>query len=343
MTDSSPVGMILAAGLGTRMRPLTEALPKPLLPFLNTPIIAYTLDHLLRAGARRIAINTHHLGEMIPPLIDALLPALRPRFGDIEVTFVKEDDVRGTAGGIAGMWAALGRPEQTAIAINGDALMSLDLADALDAHRRSGALASIVTRAPMPGHPGRVYVGPDQRVCGLRDQGDLSGQEREFMGVHILEPEALGVIEGASTRATLTGVVADVYIPALGTALAPHALLDDHFWVALDNPGLLLDATEAVLNDPALFPQAPLPSTHGAGLSLMAPGNIHDKALLAAPVFAGALASIGAGARVGPFVTVDGTTIGAGARVERAVLFGMGHIEGTWERCVAVNGKIAQV
>ncbi|MEO1271440.1 MAG: NDP-sugar synthase, partial [Myxococcota bacterium] len=260
MTDPKPIyGAILAAGYGSRMSPLTDVLPKPLLPFLNTPIIAYTIDHLRKAGVKQIGVNLHHLGHMIPPVLEQLAQTWQLQGHPMTFTTVHEPEIRGTAGGIAGIWDALGRPDGTLVVFNGDPVMNIPLANAIAEHRTSGAEVTMVVRPVVEGHPAGVWVDPQGHVCRLRDVSLAEGgEEREFMGVHLLEPSALERIETAARTATSTCMVADVYLPMLREGLTIRTTLVDDFWVALDNPGLLLGATREVLEQPDRFDQAPL-------------------------------------------------------------------------------------
>lgn len=341
---TAPVGAILAAGFGTRMKPFTHVVPKPLLPFLNTPLIAYSISHLLQAGVRHIGINLHHLAGEIPPVVDALLQALEPIFGAVKVTYVHEEEARGTAGGIAGIWEAMGKPNTTLISINGDSVMDINLPQVLADHAQSGRSATMLVR-PLDGtHAGGLWANDQNEVIGLRHaRSEEGGKHFDFMGVHILSPAALKKVHKASQSATQTCMVGDVYIPLLGTPLAPGVLEQSGFWAAMDTPKHLLDATIQVLDDPSLLPQSSFRPTHGKGLAILAPQNIHNDTRLAAPVFLGAFASTAHRTRVGPHVVVDGTHLGPGSRVKESILFGMGHVEGTWDGCVAIRGKIAQV
>ncbi len=344
MQTSQPVGVILAAGFGTRMRPLTQALPKPLLPFLNTPLLVWSIDHLARAGVRHIGINLHHLGDLIPQTVAPILEALRPVYGELRVTYVKETEARGTAGGIAGLWEAMGRPNNTLISINGDSVMSFHLGQHLQRHRDHGAPITMVVRPTDGQHPGGLWVDAEHRVSGLRKiKRTESTHELDFAGVHILEPEALQLITEAAKRATLTCMVADVYTDLLGTEIAPRVSLGDEFWMAMDNPALLLEATRRVLDTPDLYPQANLPKPMRPGMYIHTPSQISNSAMLSAPVLLGAFASIGAGAKIGPHVVIDATEVAPGTRIKNAVLFGMGRVEGTWEDCIAIRGQIAQL
>jgi len=93
---------VLAAGLGTRLRPLTERWPKPAVPFLGAPLLRRTFTVLRRAGVDRVAVNTHHL----PEAMQRVAREEAARFG-LAVTVVHEPVIQGTAGGLRGMQAAL--------------------------------------------------------------------------------------------------------------------------------------------------------------------------------------------------------------------------------------------
>ncbi|RDV39187.1 NDP-sugar synthase [Bradymonadaceae bacterium TMQ3] len=331
----APVGGVLCAGYGSRLAPLTDVLPKPLMPFLNTPMVAYALNHLVGAGVEEVGINLHHLPDAIPPVVDRLCAnfGIRPRY-------VREWEILGTAGGVRGIWQGLGEPETTLIVLNGDSIMNIDLAAQLQAHRRSGALASMVVRPRASDQPGRVWLNEAGELRGLRnarhpDAASESLREYDFTGVHFLEPELLRTIpleEGC--------MVGDVYIPMLERGERINALINDDFWAALDNPRLFFETTRRVLREPGLFAQAPLPKALGESLYIYNQETIDGKAQLAGPVLAGMHTSIESGARVGPEVVLDGVEVSSGARISRSILYGMGRIEGEWERVMAVAGKV---
>jgi N-acetyl-alpha-D-muramate 1-phosphate uridylyltransferase len=93
MKDTPHTAMVLAAGLGTRMRPVTESLPKPLVPVRGRPLIDHVLDRLVAAGVRRVVVNMHYMA-------DAIERHLRAR-GDVEIRFSREDNLLDTGGGVA--------------------------------------------------------------------------------------------------------------------------------------------------------------------------------------------------------------------------------------------------
>jgi len=179
--------MILAAGYGTRLRPITETLPKPLLPIAGRPLIVWTLLLLRRHGVTEVVINLHHLGHLIERALGD-----GSQFG-LRITYSKEPVLLGTGGGLkqAEPFFA-GEPF---FVLNGDTLVDLDLGALADAHRRSGALATMAVRAdPEADRWGAVELDAAGRVLRINGRGKLlegPTRTRMFAGVHLMHPRLL--------------------------------------------------------------------------------------------------------------------------------------------------------
>lgn len=179
--------MILAAGLGTRLRPLTNAIPKPLLPVGGTPLIVWNLLLLKRHGFHDVVINLHHLAPMIEQAVGN-----GSKFG-LRIVYSREPMILGTGGGIKQAEPYFsGEP---VLVLNGDTLFELDL-DALCAfHRMHNAAATLVLREdPDAARWGLVEVGADDRIVRITGKGlSISGPTtpRMFAGIHILNPRLL--------------------------------------------------------------------------------------------------------------------------------------------------------
>jgi mannose-1-phosphate guanylyltransferase len=130
-------GMIVAAGLGTRLRPLTEWLPKPAVPVRGIPMIAYGLELLAAAGVTEVAINVHHLPETLRDAAERCCP---PKLG---IRFSYERDLLHTGGGIRRVASFL-RESETCVILGGDMIVDLDLPAAIRAHESSGRAVSAV-------------------------------------------------------------------------------------------------------------------------------------------------------------------------------------------------------
>lgn len=177
------VAVILSAGRGTRMRPLTLSTPKPLLPLSGRPILAHLLERLEVAGVRRIIVNTHHLAEQMASFL-ADYPA---------VTVLHEADLQETGGAVAAMLAQNLLPDAPFYVVNGDSHW-VDgpsdtlrrLADAFDPQRMD-ALLLLARAAGAVAETGRGdFLWP--RDGGLRRRGERDVAPYSFSGVQIVTP-----------------------------------------------------------------------------------------------------------------------------------------------------------
>jgi NDP-sugar pyrophosphorylase family protein len=179
--------MILAAGLGTRLRPLTNTIPKPLLPVAGTPLIEWNLLLLKRHGFHDVVVNLHHLGPMIEQVVGN-----GSKFG-LRIIYSKEPVILGTGGGIK--QAELYFSGEPVVVLNGDTLFELDLDALMAFHRQRQAAATLVLRDdPDAAQWGLVEVGADDqivRITGKGRAGTESTLPRMFAGIHILTPRLL--------------------------------------------------------------------------------------------------------------------------------------------------------
>lgn len=194
--------MVFAAGLGTRLRPLTTELPKPAVPVANRPLAVFALDALARAGVREIVINTHHLG---PALEAHLRPWLSP---GTRVHFEHEPKLLGTGGGLRNVRSRLVDGEEPILVINGDILFAPEFARAIDHHRKTGAVATMIVREdPRAERFGAVEAdaqGIVRRLLGAPEAGGGVGTLSTYMftGAHVLSPRAFDALpeEGCIVR-----------------------------------------------------------------------------------------------------------------------------------------------
>lgn len=179
--------MILAAGLGTRLRPLTNTIPKPLLPVGGTPLIVWNLLLLKRHGFRQVVINLHHLGPMIEQALGT-----GSKFG-IRIMYSHEPVILGTGGGIK--QAEPHFSGEPVLILNGDTLVELDLEALCDFHRTRHAAATLVLREDADAASwGLVEVGDMGRILRINGKGLLDSvpaMPRMFAGIHILHPRLL--------------------------------------------------------------------------------------------------------------------------------------------------------
>ena len=325
--------MVLAAGLGTRLRPLTDALPKPAVPVLGLPLVRYALARLAAAGARRAVVNVHHLAAAMARVAgDAAAAA------GIELAVSEEVVIAGTGGALREARRLLEGAEAIVL-WNGDVLFDLDLRPVVEAHRRSGALATMVLQ-PMP--PGASYAAVEvdpglavRRIAGI-GPGGHGLSPLHFTGVHVLSPQVLEAVPAAPFACDINRTV---YPPLLAHGGVRGAVTGG-YWSDLGTPARYLEANLDLLAGRAgalrLARADPL-----AGLETLAPGvlvapdaRVDAAATLAPPVLVGRGAEVAAGAAVGPAAVLGaGCRVAAGAEVRRAVVW-EGTAVGPGERVV---------
>jgi mannose-1-phosphate guanylyltransferase/mannose-1-phosphate guanylyltransferase/phosphomannomutase len=175
---------VLGAGLGERLRPLTDQLPKPLIPVFHRPLITYAFDHLMAAGISEFVVNTHHL----PNQYAHAFPA--GTYREARIAFRNESPVRlETAGGIANVRDLLGN--ESFIVYNGDILTNLPLAPLIQAHEAEGNLVTLALRSSGPA----LHIAYDEangRITDIRNKRGTSNEGTHlFTGIYICSPQFL--------------------------------------------------------------------------------------------------------------------------------------------------------
>lgn len=330
--------MVLAAGLGTRLRPLTETWPKPAMPFLGQPLLRYTFALLARAGITGVGFNTHHLPEVMRRTAEAE----GERFG-LRTETVHEPVIQGTGGGIRGLSSFL-RTEKTFVVFNGDILFAVDLKPLLETHAQSGAAATMVL-LPMPA--GEKYAavettpeGEVRRIAGHGPGGEVL-QPWHFTGVHLMTPAVFDFM----TPGAPEDINRDVYPRLMAKGLKVRGVVAQHsYWSDLGTPSRYLATQRDCLTGRVplgAFPGAsPFDGTlPGAGdgvrqhptAQVLSPARgpalfgprsrVAAGAALGGELFVGEDAEVAAGASLDRACVLAGTRIAAGERVHEAIAF----------------------
>lgn len=190
---SLPPCVVLTAGLGTRLRPLTWLRAKPALPVAGAPLVNRILRWLAGFGVERAVLNLHHLPGTIRSVVDGNSPS------GLRIVYSYEDPILGSAGGPKRALGLLDAPR--ALVVNGDTLTDVDLGAVAAAHEASGALVTMaVVPNREPARYGGVLVGEDGAVAGFARRGEASVGSWHFVGVQVLEAAALEGVppDGAS-------------------------------------------------------------------------------------------------------------------------------------------------
>ncbi len=180
--------MILAAGEGTRLRPLTSDTPKVLLPISGVPLIEYTLRWLKHHGISEVAINVHHLASKVHSFLGD-----GARFG-MKFLYSQEETLLGTAGGVKRMEAFFDSPF---VVVYGDVLTDLDLSSMSRCHQDRKAVATLaVLEIPNPWEVGVVETDNEGRITGFTEKPSRGLEKGNLSsgGVYILEKKVLNYI-----------------------------------------------------------------------------------------------------------------------------------------------------
>ncbi len=315
--------LVLAAGLGTRLRPLTEAFPKPAVPFLGAPLLRRTFAVLARGGVDRVALNTHHLPEAM-----AQVAREEGARRGLAVVTVHEPVIQGTGGGLRGLARAL-PGDDVVVAWNGDILFAPDLGRLLEVHRASGAAATMVL-LPMP--PGRSYgvveidgAGRVRRI-GRAAAAPLPGcTPWHFSGVHLISPRVFEVMAPAGPE----DINHDVY-PRLFASGAVRGVVVDAAWSDLGSPATYLEAQADLLlgrvPDP-LGPESPLAGRTGIEALVEKGARVHPSAELSPDVFVASGVEVPAGARIRRSALLAGAVVRPDEAVKNQIRWSGGTLQ----------------
>jgi NDP-sugar pyrophosphorylase family protein len=214
VTSRLPPALVLAAGLGTRLRPLTFSRAKAAVPVAGTPLICRQLRGLAEAGVRDVVVNLHHRPETVAAVVgDGAALGCRVRYS-------WERTVLGSAGGPR---RALPLLDDRFFIVNADTLCAVDFGALLDRHRAAGAVATLaVTAHPAPHRYGGVLADPGGRVAGFAPAGAATGAGApwHFVGVQIVEAAVFRDLPDGAPAATVGGLY-DTLLAA-GRPMAVH-------------------------------------------------------------------------------------------------------------------------
>lgn len=297
-------GLILAAGFGTRFRPVTHLAPKPALPLCNRPLIGYAIEALIAAGVNEIAINLHHLPS-------EMKSAVQRHYGSrAQFHFSHEEEILGTGGAIRKLRGWLAESDEFLI-INGDTIQTPPLQKMLEVHRSQRPLATLLLRHPPAGDRFTPVIHADGKVVGFGD-GAIEGERLMFAGAHILSTE---IIEELPDR-PFSGITEDVYFRVAGEGRLA-AFIDDSLWFDVGNPARYLAAHRGVLS-----------AMHAGTISVPAASELRNDSVVASSArVEGSVSqsSVGEASRVGARASVRGSSVWSDvvldeARIENSIV-----------------------
>ena len=299
--------IVLVGGEGTRLRPLTETVPKPALTLVDRPLLAYTIEWLAGHGVSEVVLACGFL----PDVLREALAGEEERAGAV-IRYVAEPEPLGTAGAIRFAAAELGDGlGDRFLALNGDVLTDLDLTALQRAHEQSGATATIgLAQVSDSASYGLVSIGPGGEVTEFAEKTGEHVPGEINAGAYVLESSVLDrVAPGENVSIEL-----DVFPRLIGDGL--HAQLLDGYWMDIGTPERYLQASWDILEGAVrtrVEPSSP-------GVIVADSAEVADDAVIGPRAVVSAGCRVAAGAEVRESVLLDGSTVGERARVSGSIL-----------------------
>lgn len=305
--------MVLAAGLGTRLKPITFEIPKPMVPVIDRPCMAHLLGLLNRHGFTDAVANLHYFPD-----------AIRGYFGDgsafgVDLEYNFEPELLGTAGGVRAVRDTLTIDAEPFLIISGDALTDVDLTRLVERHRSHGGVATLtVKRVPDTREYGVVLHDAQGRITGFQEKPEPEDALSDLgnCGIYVFSPEIFDYFP----ERPFADWAADVF-PALLESDTPFFIHEiDEYW---NDVGSLRELREGTFDALTGALDLGIPGSGSSdGVFSASAGALEAADLVEGPVWVGEGVTIEPGAKLqGPVVIGDGARIGAGAALRETIVF----------------------
>ena len=292
--------MVLAAGLGTRMRPLTNRVAKPAIPVMNRPLLHWTMDLLARNGVTDVMVNTHYRPRTVRDAIgDGSASGLR-------ISYSHEPKILGTGGGPRKVRSFFG--DEPFILVNGDMVFDFDLRGLVRRHEKAGARATLALRPnPDPRRYPPIRTASNGRVTSMPGVArPRRGTPSLFTGIHVVDPLLLDRLPRG-----VSDTVRDLYAKLVDEGEVVLGVRTRGPWFDIGSPSLYLSSQRALL-------AAGFGGAKG-GVLIDPTADVHPGARVVRSVI-GPGSVIGDGARVSGSVLWDGVRVEPGGRVTDSIL-----------------------
>ena len=318
--------MILAAGKGTRVQPITHIIPKPMIPILQKPVMEFLLELLKEHGFKEIMVNVSHLAEEIENYFRD-----GQRFG-VEIAYSFEGriedgeligDALGSAGGLKKIQDFQNFFDETFVVLCGDALVDLDLTEAVKRHKQNGAIASLITKKvpkEQVSSYGVVVTDNEGKVKAFQEKPSIDEALSDCIntGIYLFEPEIFDHIPSCQKF----DIGADLFPKLVAKELPFYALPMDFEWVDIGKVPDYWSAIRSVLQGKVRQVEIPgkeIKSGIFTGLNVAANW---DKINIKGPVYIGGMSRIEDGATIiGPSMIGPSCCICEGATIDNSIIF----------------------
>jgi NDP-sugar pyrophosphorylase family protein len=293
--------MVLAAGFGKRLQPLTRVLPKPMFPVLGRPLLSHTFDILKSANISDVVVNVHHLPNFIINHFKNNPPP------NINLHFSQEKKILGTAGGIKKMQSFL--EDGPFILINSDIITDIKLDELINFHKKNNSQLTLVVRQDIsPEQYDSIEICEDGRIVHFIGASSMkmpvNTKRVMFTGIQIMEPEIFNRIPSGQ----FCGTTEDIFPQMLLEEVPIFGYLHYGYWKDMGNRESYLKVNADALDEKV-------------SLKGMSP-NKFDRSIIIPPVLVGRNCHIAENAKIGPHSVIgQNCKIESGAVVENSVLW----------------------
>jgi len=309
--------MVLAAGFGTRLQPLTHVLPKPMFPVLGRPLLSHTFDILESANITDVAVNVHHLPDFIINYFE------KQKLHDLNLHFSREEKILGTAGGIKKMEGFLeGGPF---ILINSDIITDIKLDKVIDFHKKNNSKLTLVVRQDIsPEQYDSIEICKDGRIVHFVGASSMNipGNTTRvmFTGIQIIEPEIFKRIP----EGQFCGTTESIYPQMIQDEVPVYGYLHKGYWKDMGNRENYLQVNSDALDE-------------RVSLKGVSPNELNNP-LIIPPVLVDRNCQVAENSQIGPYTVIgpncniksgaiiensilwEGVTIGAGSNIKGSVI-----------------------
>ena len=296
--------MVLAAGLGTRLKPITYEIPKPMVPVLDRPVMAHIVGMLERQGFDELIANLHYYPDTISDY-----------FGD-RLSYRFEEELLGTAGGVRNVRDFFG--DDPVVIVSGDALTDTDLSKLVERHNGAGGIATLtVKKVDDTREYGVVIHDADGRIQGFQEKPDPAEALSELgnCGIYCFSPEIFDYFPDEP----FADWANDVFPALLENDVPFHVHEIDDYWNDVGSLAELRQGTWDALDGKL---HLDVTGTEVADGVTVGEGSSLDGVEVEGPAWVGAGVTFGSGVRlIGPVVIGDGATVGDGAALRETIVF----------------------
>ena len=308
--------MVLAAGLGTRLRPLTDEISKPMVPIVNRPVMEHIVELLVNHGFEEIYANLHYHPDIITK-----------HFGNgsswgVSIKYSYEKELMGTAGGVKKLERELGK--ETFLVISGDALTDLDLTKLIEYHKEHGGMATlVVTPVKDPSKYGVVITEEGGRILGFQEKPSWEEAQSHVAnsGIYMFEPKVLDMIP----ESTFYDFGAQLFPRFLEEGIEFYGYRHDDYW---NDVGSIEEYKAGNFDALTGKVRVRIPGVRiGDEVWIGEETGIEEGVVMVGPICIGSHCLVKKGARLfGPLVVGDRTFISEGAILYRGIKWGDGYI-----------------